>query len=290
MAGNNRRGNRGNRGFRVPPFTTAALVVCVILLIWSRTSGGSGSAEEDQTVLSNSDLSDQGGLSVATTSGDQTLAPVGENVSAVSDERFLPESVPDEYETAVGDCDVKVLAAADADSVAVTITPDGGDLDGAEVCLQKSDGTRPTATIETVEEGKSSTADFKVPMTDTHMTYHLTVRLSDDDRTVEESVSPELLYTEDLLEALNWNQGTFDQVTDSVDYHFDKHHSEVDADNMQEYLIASDDCRSDVLSDPEDYRETQSSGEIPAHKYKNRDDDSFIILTDSGDEILSFGR
>lgn len=59
---------------------------------------------------------------------------------------------------------------------------------------------------------------------------------------------------------------------------------------MYDYLVAADACRQDTIKNPSNYTKTVSIGATPAHKYKNKTDARFIILADSNNEMLSFGR
>jgi len=132
--------------------------------------------------------------------------------------------------------------------------------------------------------------DWDVPMTKSHMNYDVTITVVDGSGTRILTGHAELKYTENQLATIGWGKGSFSSRTASLDYHFDKHHDEVNTSNLYEYLIAADECRQDVANNPSDYIKTVSSGATPAHKYKNRYDGRFIILADSNNEILSFGR
>lgn len=96
-----------------------------------------------------------------------------------------------------------------------------------------------------------------------------------------------------------WNKGTFKTVADSINYHFNKHHYEVGAYDIQTYTQKASDYRSSVVSDIKNlsstklkkkYTITVSGGSIPAKKYKNKSNKQFIIITNSGYKILSYGK
>ncbi len=96
-----------------------------------------------------------------------------------------------------------------------------------------------------------------------------------------------------------WSKGTFDTVLNSLEYHFAKHGAEVGAEDIADYAQKAADYRTEVIGDisamsaqelSEKYIVSESAGKIPAHKYKNRSDKRYIIISDEGYYILSFGR
>ncbi|UHA71771.1 hypothetical protein [Paenibacillus sp. 481] len=131
---------------------------------------------------------------------------------------------------------------------------------------------------------------WNVPMTKAVMNYYVTITVVDGSQTRVLYGSAKLEFSESHLAALGWNAGTFSSRGASLNYHFSKHRAEVNAANMHDYIFAAGTCRQDVINNPSNYRKTANSGSIPAHKYKNNNDGRFIILTDSNNEILSFGR
>lgn len=120
------------------------------------------------------------------------------------------------------------------------------------------------------------------------MEYDVTIRIVDGSGTDNKTGHAELDYTNSKLEKIGWGQGTFSSRTASLDYHFSKHHREVGVSNLYDYLIAADNCRQDALSHSSSYTVTQSG--TNAHKYKNKNDRRFVIISDSNNDILSFGK
>lgn len=171
-----------------------------------------------------------------------------------------------------------LTATPDPEGVTISLDAAYGDLDSAQL----------SGTTISVAKNGTGTLSFAAPMEGTSVMAAVTVTLSDAGEVSEVLLSPEIYYTDEQLTDLCWNAGTFDAVSDSVDYHYRKHHEEIHADNLQEYLTDALDCRTDVLENPEDFTDHVSTGEIPAHTYRDADG-RFIILTDEGDEILSFG-
>ncbi len=96
-----------------------------------------------------------------------------------------------------------------------------------------------------------------------------------------------------------WNKGTFSSKYKSINYHFKKHGKEVSSYNIGDYVGKSIDFRNEVVSDIKNfsksklkkkYKITKSSGKIPAKKYKSKVNGKYIILTNVGNKILSFGK
>ncbi len=96
-----------------------------------------------------------------------------------------------------------------------------------------------------------------------------------------------------------WSKGTFKNIYSSINYHFSKHHTEVSANDIVSYATKAKNYRTVVLNDKKKlsisqlknkYTIAQSSGTIKANKYKSKSNKQFIILTNSGNKILSYGK
>ncbi len=96
-----------------------------------------------------------------------------------------------------------------------------------------------------------------------------------------------------------WSKGTFNKIYSSINYHFSKHHAEVGANDIVSYATKAKNYRNVVVNDKKNlsnskfknkYTITQSSGTIKANKYKSKSNKQFIILTNSGNKILSYGK
>lgn len=263
---------RTSRQRRIQTFVTAILVLIILVAV---LRGGTG------------DAGDESAAEVATTQ-EQALAETGYTEStenAGSTESTEDPASPldpvvqeDSKTVQIGDCSVFLTATPDPEGVTISLDAAYGDLDRAQL----------SGTTISVAKNGTGTLSFAAPMEATSVMAAVTVTLSDAGEESKVLLSPELYYTDEQLTDLYWNAGTFDAVSDSVDYHYRKHHEEIDADNLQEYLTDALDCRMDVLENPEDFTDHVSTGEIPAHTYRDADG-RFIILTDEGDEILSFG-
>lgn len=95
-----------------------------------------------------------------------------------------------------------------------------------------------------------------------------------------------------------WNRGTFNSIYESIDYHFETHGDEVCSPNIVDYATKAYDYAGEVvedglvLSDTDfngKYKVTISYGATESHKYLNRSNKLYAILTDSGYEIVSYG-
>ncbi len=96
-----------------------------------------------------------------------------------------------------------------------------------------------------------------------------------------------------------WHKGTFKDIHSSINYHFNKHHSEVGANDIVTYATKAKNYRNTVVSDKgklsnsqlkKKYTISKNSGKISANKYKSNSNYQFAILTTSGNNILSYGK
>ncbi|MDP4096303.1 hypothetical protein OIN60_05905 [Paenibacillus sp. P96] len=163
-------------------------------------------------------------------------------------------------------------------------------LDNVTVSGTATDYGTLAAKSGSVPPAVGKTFVWNVPMTRTQMVYNVNIRVVDGSGTRNLTGNARLEYSEAQLATLGWHKGTFSTRGASLEYHFRKHKSEVSVTNLYNYLLAAGTCRDDVINNPSKYTKTVSSGSVPAHKYKNKTDQRFIIMTDSGNEILSFGR
>lgn len=265
---------RTSRQRKIQTFVSAILVLIVLIAVLHGGTGDTGdqSASEVATTQEQAAL-DTG--SESTEAADSTESTGNTDVSASALDPVVQE---DSRTVQIGDCSVFLTATPDPEGVTISLDAAYGDLDRATL----------SGTTISVAKNGTGTLSFAAPMEGTSEMAAVTVTLSDAGEESEVLLSPEIYYTDEQLTDLYWNAGTFDAVSDSVDYHYRKHHEEIHADNLQEYLTDALDCRTDVLENPEDFTDHVSNGEIPAHTYRDADG-RFIILTDEGDEILSFG-
>lgn len=239
-------------------------------------------------------------LAIGLLTGCGDTAPASDATSSVAETYFSEETQTSASEATDADSflpegeeesktynDVTVTAQAFYDHLEVRVeNGTGSDLDNVAVSCS-ADGEEYEGGSEAIADGSSADYILEVPMTECHEKYKIT---ADCDGKTQVWLSVYLDYPEESLIAAHWNRGTFDQISDSLDYHFGKHHEEIDAENMYQYILASQQCRQDVLDYPDEFRVTQSSKGQQAHKYKNYEDSRFIIMTDESMEILSFGR
>ncbi|TYA13512.1 hypothetical protein FRY98_12745 [Paenibacillus faecis] len=163
-------------------------------------------------------------------------------------------------------------------------------LDNVTVTGSATDYGRLPAKSGKVPAVVGKTFTWNIPMTKTTMNYYVTITVVDGSGTRVLNGDAKLEYDDTKLASIGWHKGTFSTRAASLQYHFDKHKSEVSVNNIYDYLVKAGECRDDVANNPSNYTKTVNSGATPAHKYKNKYDGRFIILSDAGNEILSFGR
>lgn len=208
-----------------------------------------------------------------------------------SGDPYFPMALGDETVSDIGDARVFTRISPEPDRLTVLVYVTDGALDKVQVTVDDKDtGEEKTQSAKAIEQGNPTELTFDFAMEKCEEQYGVSLVLTDEGEKTAFERTAKLVYSDDRLEDLGWNMGTFDEASDSLDYHYAKHHEEVDAANMYEYVTDSMECRDDCLADPDAWRVTESRGGIPAHKYKNYEDRRFIILTDDGRQILSFGR
>lgn len=142
--------------------------------------------------------------------------------------------------------------------------------------------------------GKNFAFDF--PMIKCNTVYNVTIKVTDGGQSKTLYGQGSLTYSETTLANANWNKGTFSSRAASMEYHFNKHGAEVSSNNIVSYLNKANSYRSEVISNINKgiasrfYTITTGTGTIPSRKYKNISDKRFIILSNSGYSIFSFGR
>lgn len=86
-----------------------------------------------------------------------------------------------------------------------------------------------------------------LPMIRTKMTYSADVEIRDGKNIVYKKSYSSLLFSQEML-SKEWLKGTFDNIRDSLDYHFEKHHNNtyVRVSNMKQYLDKSSKARKNM--------------------------------------------
>lgn len=96
-----------------------------------------------------------------------------------------------------------------------------------------------------------------------------------------------------------WTKGNSATVYKAIEQHFTKHGSEVSTSNIVDCATKTANYRAAVVSDISNlttnalnnkYKITVSNGATIAHKYKHKSNLQFIILSDSGRYIVSYGK
>ena len=289
-----------------------ALLVVAVIVIWEAAGRGS----EESGTLSTEETTQEIAVLEESTEEESTA---GETTEAVTTDTEAAEETASTEETTVEEEEADAASDAvpvetnlsgnplvDNGSLVITMDPQASTT-GFTDTIEISGGTLENVVAEyefgdyrgvlesgPIEEGeKAELAADDAPMESCEDTgtiiYTCSVEGETDPLTL--TIEMDRFIPDETLQEFYWNAGTFDTIADSVNYHFGKHHEEVDAADIGTYILMADETREEAAADDGTaFRVTKSQGELPAHKYKNYDDDRFIILTDDGYEILSFGR
>ena len=212
----------------------------------------------------------------------QEFFPVAENYDSLT--TLAPNAIP-----------INIIARQDGTGVDVKVGNVGVDgLDSVTVTVTATGYTTPKSKTAYVPPVVGKTFSFNFPFIKCNTTYKVTVHIVDGSGTRTKSGKATLNFSEDTLKSANWLKGTFSTRAASLEYHFSKHKNEVNATNLVTYLNLATNYRTEVVNDIKQgnktkYKITVGSGSIPSHKYKNQNDGRFIILSDSGYGIFSFG-
>lgn len=168
-------------------------------------------------------------------------------------------------------------------------------LDSVTVTVSATGHAKPQSQKAYVPAIIGKTFAFNMPMIKSETTYDVTASVIDGSGTVTKTGKGTLTLGDSTLQSAGWHKGTFTTRAASLDYHFDKHKSEVGAGNIVIYLNLAATYRDEIVNDitsgtTSKYTITTGTGSIPSKKYKHKTDLRFAILTNTGYEILSFGR
>lgn len=142
--------------------------------------------------------------------------------------------------------------------------------------------------------GKSFAFDF--PMIKCDTVYDVTIKITDGGQTKTLYGQGTLTYSESTLANAKWHKGTYSSRAASIEDHLRRHGSEVSSNNIVDYLNKATSYRSEVISNINKgtasniYNIATGTGSIPSKKYKHKTDGRYILLSNSGYEIFSFGR
>lgn len=194
-------------------------------------------------------------------------------------------------------------------AIPMTVTPrtngTGVDVYVGNIGVDGLDSVTVTVKATGYSSSKSQTAyvipvlgktfSFNFPLIKCNTTYNVTIKVTDGSKSITKTGTGKLTYSETQLQNLGWNKGTFSTIAGSVDYHFNKHGAEVSATNIVTYLTKAGTYRSEIINNINKnntgiYTITTGTGSIPSKKYKHKTDRRFAILTNSGKQILSFGK
>lgn len=183
-----------------------------------------------------------------------------------------------------------VIARPDGTGCDVKVKNVGIDgLDKVVVTVSASGHAKPETLEAYIPLMWTKTFSFDFDMIKSKTVYSATITTYDGGEIDVQKGTATLEYTETRLSGL-WNRGTYSSRAASLEDHFKRHHAEVGCNNIVDYLNAATNYRSEVMSDLTNIRTSVGTGAIPSTKYKNLIDGRYVLLTDSGKEILSFGR
>lgn len=191
---------------------------------------------------------------------------------------------------------ISVTARTDGTGVDVHVGNVGVDgLDSVTVTVSATGHSGSKSQTSYVPPIIGKTFSFNMPMIKCNTTYNATIRIVDGSGTVTKTGKATLNYSDSTLQSAGWHKGTFSTRAASLEYHFGKHKGEIGATNLVFYLNMAANYRAEIVNDIASgttgkYTITTGTGSIPSKKYKHKTDKRFAILTNSGYEILSFGK
>ncbi len=216
---------------------------------------------------------------------DVPIVPEVQNYSDENGNLRVPNFIP-----------ISVTARTDGTGVDIHVGNVGVDgLDSVTVTVSATGHSTSKSQTAYVPPVIGKTFRFNMPMVKCNTTYNATIRIVDGSGTVIKTGTATLNYTDSILQSAGWHRGTFSTRAASLEYHFGKHKAEVGATNLVSYLNMATTYRAEIINDISEgttgkYTITIGTGAIPSKKYKNNTDRRFAILTNSGYEILSFGK
>ena len=221
----------------------------------------------------NSTFADDSNLNI------NNLSPEVTNYSNLDNKEKMPNAIP-----------MKVTANSDGTGCKVYIGNLGIDALDLVTVTVKATGYSAKSQKAKVIPVAGKTFSFNLPMIKANTTYDVTIKIQDGGKTKIKTGQAKLQYSEARLHGI-WHKGTFSSRAASLDYHFNKHKGEVPGtSNMVGYISKAIVYRSELSRSTSNVKITTGTGSIPSKKYKHLKDGRFIILTNSGREILSFGK
>lgn len=207
------------------------------------------------------------------------ISPEITNYSSSDDKARIPNAIP-----------IKITANSNGTGCKVYVGNVGIDsLDLVTVTVKATGHKAKTQTAKVIPVA-GKTFSFNLPMIKANTVYDVTVKIKDGNKTKTKIGQAKLQYTESKLSGV-WHKGTYSTRAESLNYHFNKHKGEVSGtSNMVGYVNKAISYRSELAKSTSNVRISTGKGKIPSKKYKHLKDGRFIILTNSGREILSFGR
>ena len=191
--------------------------------------------------------------------------------------------------------EVDAIGKKDGTGVNVIVSNLGVDgLDNVKIDVSATGYSTPKTKKGYIPALVGKTFEFNIPMIKCNTKYNVLATVTDGGDVETIPASAEVYFSESNLANAHWNKGTKSSRAASLEYHFDKHGSEVGAKNIVYYLNYANYYRDEVLEDIKSftmnkYTISPGTGSIPSKKYTSRYTGEFIILANSDNSILSYG-
>lgn len=148
-----------------------------------------------------------------------------------------------------------------------------------------------TVTFTKVPPALTKTKTMSIPMVRTKMTYKGRVTIKDGGKVVYNTTNSSLSFSDKQLSP-DWLKGTFPTLSNSLDYHFAKHHDDryVKVKNMAQYLRMSASARSEmknITKSNNKYNVTYPK--TNSRKVLNKTTKRYILINKDNKKLYSFG-
>lgn len=169
------------------------------------------------------------------------------------------------------------------DSVTVTIK-------SPKMYSQKGSNSK-TVTFVNVPPALTKTKTMSIPMIRTKMTYTGSVVIRDGGKVAYKDTKSSLSFSNETL-SQEWLKGTFPNLRDSLDYHFEKHHADkyVKVKNIAQYLRVSSSARQEMKNiNKSNSKYTVTYPKTNSKKVLNKITKRYILLNKNNKKLYSFG-
>lgn len=148
-----------------------------------------------------------------------------------------------------------------------------------------------TVTFTKIPPAMTKTKTMSIPMVRTSMSYTGNVTIQDGKQIAYKNTSSSLSFQEKQLNQ-DWLKGTFKNVRTSLDYHFDKHHTDkyVKASNMGQYLRMAKSAQIEMRNiSKSNNTYTVGYPKSNSKKVKNKKTKKYVLINKTSKKLYSFG-